>query len=190
MTRPDDQQDDDLLRDASRYDQEVQRFFDQHHREVHGYLINLGTPAEHIRQIVHDAFLAARDRWLTLRTQNPRAYVFQVARYQRNRTLRNEIRRSKRVVVGLPFERGREWEEPAVPDHADDIIDRMVLNAALAKLSENHRNAVLLHHVHGFPVAETAKILNRAEATVKSDLRRGRDILERLLSAGEEAKEQ
>lgn len=45
------------------YDQEVQEFYDTHSGEVRGYLRNVGTPAEYIDDIVHDAFLAARRTW-------------------------------------------------------------------------------------------------------------------------------
>ena len=60
------------------------------------------TPDEYIQEIVDDAFLAARSRWKTLRNENPRAYVFTVARNQRNSKLRGHMRRNDKLVIGLP----------------------------------------------------------------------------------------
>ena len=141
MSSTDDRQDEELVGDEADYDEEVQEFYDQHADEVCGYLRNVGTPTEHVESIVNDAFLAARLKWKTLRTQDPRAYVFKVARNQRCSRLRNDIKRNQRTVSGLPIECPRD-PPLAAHDHADAIIDRLTLQAALAALPERPRDAV------------------------------------------------
>lgn len=50
------------------------------------------------------------------------------------------------------------------------VIDRESLRCALSKLSEEHREVVLLHEVEGLRYSEIAEILGVPEGTVKSRL--------------------
>jgi len=68
--------------------------------------------------------------------------------------------------------------EPPVPDH---ITDEDVL-AALEKVPEDNRAALLLIDVHEFSYKETAEILGIPLGTVMSRLHRGRRQLRDLLS--------
>lgn len=88
-----------------------------------------------------------------------------------------------RIAGGELKERGRharltdlrtyEMEEPAIE-----------LVAALRRLSEKQRAAVVLHHAAGYPVKEIAAILGSTNAAVKVHLSRARKRLRELL--GEE----
>jgi RNA polymerase sigma factor (sigma-70 family) len=73
-------------------------------------------------------------------------------------------------MVSLEREGVYEMEEPA-----------RELIAALAKLSERQRGAVVLHHAAGYPVREVASILGSTPAAVKVHLMRGRRRLRELL---------
>lgn len=58
---------------------------------------------------------------------------------------------------------------------------RARLEAALLRLPPAQRRVVVLHHLHGVPLAELAVDEGVAEGTVKSRLHRGRSRLARLL---------
>ena len=55
---------------------------------------------------------------------------------------------------------------------------------ALDKLTENHREIVILRYMDGFSVTEISEILNIDEGTVKSRLFRAREKLKNLLEKG------
>ncbi len=57
------------------------------------------------------------------------------------------------------------------------------LQAALDRLSERHRAAVVLHDIEELSIAEIAQIVGSNELTVRSRLRDGRRRLRELLSA-------
>ncbi|MGI9584002.1 MAG: RNA polymerase sigma factor [Acidimicrobiia bacterium] len=64
------------------------------------------------------------------------------------------------------------FEEPPT-----EVMDDAAWNAALDRLTEPQRTAVVLRHVLDLPISEIAEITGRPEGTVKADISRG---LERL----------
>ncbi len=99
-----------------------------------------------------------------------------------------------RVVVNACLDRVRRQKaRPAVPLPEHDVPQRgdahaqtearLDIGAALARLPEHQRLAVVLVHLQDLPVAEAAEVLGVAEGTVKSRLSRGRAALAELLGA-------
>jgi RNA polymerase sigma-70 factor (sigma-E family) len=114
-----------------------------------------------------------------------------LAKPSRTPDLRAYVRRA--VVNGLidherrPFSR-RERSTPDLPERAAatsaDSVDPELI-AALAALPARMRAAVVLRHVEGLSVEETASALGCSAGNVKSQSSRGLDRLRDLLSPGE-----
>jgi len=113
-----------------------------------------------------------------------------LARPSRTRDLRGYVRRA--VVNGLidherrPFSR-RERSTPEPPERAAAASAGSVdpeLTAALAALPARMRAAVVLRHVEGLSVGETASALGCSAGNVKSQSSRGLGKLRDLLSPG------
>ena len=122
-------------------------------------------------EAAQEAYTRAWPRWSKLSTyDDPGAWVRQVAtrqaisRWRRLRTAAGVLARS------LPP------EPAAAPDETS-----VALVAALRRLPEAQRRALVLHHVAGFSVAEIAEIEHCPEGTVKARLSRGRVALVPLL---------
>ncbi len=103
-----------------------------------------------------------------------------------------------RVVVNACLDRVRRAKaRPAVPLPEHDVPQRgdahaqtearLDIGAALARLPEHQRLAVVLVHLHDMPLAEAAHVLGVAEGTVKSRLSRGRAALAEMLAPVEDA---
>ena len=87
-----------------------------------------------------------------------------------------------RIAAGELKERGRRGPEPLeriyeMNDLARDLV------AALARLSEKQRAAVVLHHAAGYPAKEIADIIGSTTPAVHVHLSRGRKRLRELLEA-------
>ena len=74
--------------------------------------------------------------------------------------------------------------------HTDELNDTLVSEEredlsfvweAVKALPETYREAIHLFYYEGYQTAEIAKILDRKEATIRSDLRRGRQKLKEIL---------
>jgi len=82
----------------------------------------------------------------------------------------------------------RKREVPMVSDDSYEMPegDRELV-AALSRLSEKQRAAVVLHHAAGHPLREVAAIIGSTPGAVKVHLMRGRRRLRELLEENEDA---
>jgi RNA polymerase sigma-70 factor, ECF subfamily len=72
-------------------------------------------------------------------------------------------------------------------DRLDGRLDRQTLTSALAKITEDQRQIVLMRVVQGLSIAETAKAVGKSEDSIKQLQSRGLKALKRVLEAQEGA---
>lgn len=136
-----------------------------HEPELRGWLRHrLGNPAE-ADDLLQDLFLKALrqgDRFCSI--QNPRAWLFEVAR----NTLADKLRVS-RNMVDLPDD----LPEPAIEL---DTVDTLAacLPRVLSELSDSDREAITLCDLQGMPQAEFAAAQNLSLSAAKSRIQRAR----------------
>jgi RNA polymerase sigma-70 factor (sigma-E family) len=124
---------------------------------------------------VLEAMAKANARWKGLGTESWReAWVLRVAL--------NEALSGRRV---------KDWLNAAQPsatvDHADDVVLRQTLRAALQALPRRQREVVVLRHLVGLPETEVASALGISQGSVKTHLRRGLSRLRK--GVGDDIKE-
>lgn len=71
-----------------------------------------------------------------------------------------------------------ELEETLVSQEREDLS---FLWEAVKQLPDANREVIHLFYYEGYPTARIAEILDRRESTVRSDLRRGRERLKKIL---------
>lgn len=103
--------------------------------------------------------------------ENVRAWLVVTAR----NVCRDELRRFRRRE--LPLEQAGEAASP--PPEIDETL------AAVRRLPENYRLPLYLFYYEELSTAQIAALLKRREATVRSDLRRGRIKLRQMLGGNE-----
>ncbi|MGB5952407.1 MAG: RNA polymerase sigma factor SigM [Ornithinimicrobium sp.] len=95
-----------------------------------------------------------------------------------------------RIVVNACLDRMRrikptaditDHDPPESRDHHRSVEVRIDVQAALAKLPDTQRLALVLVDMHGLSVAEAAQVLEVAEGTVKSRCSRGRAAMAEIL---------
>jgi RNA polymerase sigma-70 factor, ECF subfamily len=129
------------------------------------------------RELAHDAFVAALQRWPKVRRlDNPGAWVRRVAV---NRAIDDRRRGARWRLVG----RAPAAQPPSLDRSVDEPVD---VHRALLRLPPAQRAAVVLHYLHDLPVAEVAATLGVTPGTVKTHLHRARASLAPLLGEPEE----
>ena len=120
-------------------------------------------------EVTQDAFIQLFTRWRRIsRYERPGAWVRRVA-------IRMAVRAARREKVRAVFERSE-------PSQVEDAFPDVDLVAAIHTLPEAQRAVIVLFYFEDLPVAEIAHILERPEATIRSDLHRARNHLADLLN--------
>ena len=130
---------------------------------------------EEAQDCVQEAFARAWSHRRTLdRAQHPEAWV-------RTTAYRLAVSRWRRTTLGRrPADRAL-----GTATRADGPSESHVaVVAALGRLPEDQRRALVLHHIADLPVAEVAREVGVAVGTVKARLSRGRATLALLLAEG------
>ncbi len=110
--------------------------------------------------LVQDALVRAFAR--ALRRPSPDAPEAYVRKIMMNLFI-DRARRQSRWQRSAPLFAGKE----SVPDPADEIVTRGVVQAALDDLSPRQRACVVMRYYQDLPVAQVAAALGLAEGTVK-----------------------
>lgn len=98
--------------------------------------------------------------------------------------------RSLDAAVDDSFVRVHEWlaaDQTSPSEHAVRSERLLELADALEELPAAQREAIILHHIHGWTLARTAQQLNRGESAVAGLLHRGLKGLRRSLGRSEHA---
>lgn len=130
-------------------------------------------PAE-ARDVAQEAFERAWTRWSLVRgAASPEAWVRTVSR----RLAVSRWRRIRNSTVA--------WRRHGPPTELPELdADHVVLIAALARLPEAQRVAIVLHHLADLPVAQVAQETGLSVSAVKQQLVRGRAALFESLADG------
>ena len=135
--------------------------------QLYAFTGDLGVAQE----LVQEAFARAIPRWSKIVTyDDPLAWVRRVA-------FNLAKSRWRRMRTAAAFHRKHREEFGAEP-----TPDRVAIVAALAKLPEKQRRAVVLHHLADLPIADIAREEGVPEGTVRVWLHRGRTALAGHLS--------
>lgn len=123
-----------------------------------------------------EAFVRACERWERVRrSPSPAGWVW--------RTATNLVRRHhRRLALERRFHLGQRTEHATRAPSTDDDVD---LRAALGRLTERQRTAVVLHHVADLPHAEVAAAMGVAVGTVAATLHQARARLAADLGSAE-----
>jgi RNA polymerase sigma-70 factor (ECF subfamily) len=149
--------------------------YDAHAGPVWRYVVHLTGDRAGADDVVQETLLRA---WRTPRIlaedpESTRAWMYTVARHLVVDEARS-ARRRREVTVGEP-------PESAVRDATDAVLDAILIEDALASLSDAHKEVVVRAYYQGLTVAEIARGLDVPEGTVKSRLHYGLRALRRGL---------
>lgn len=136
---------------------------------VRGYLGALSRDGHRAADLAQEAFLQAHRSRQTYDPAYPvRPWLLGIARHVWTMDLRTRRRRDAREVVGLD-----DAPEVPVPAEMERLGNRDALARALAAISADRREAVVLHHIYGLSFREIAGIAGASETAVRVRASRG-----------------
>ena len=161
-----------------------ERIYWQHHRRVFGICLRMTKNTTEAEDVTQQVFLNLFKKIGSFRGDS--AFTTWLHRITVNQMLMhlrsNRSRKEDITETGeLPENNYRVLEKSG---SANQIVHRLQLNEAIAKLADGYRKVLVLHDIEGFEHEEIAKILGCASGTSKSQLHKARRVLQRLLAGG------
>jgi len=146
------------------------------HRRLVVQLTAMTGGVAEAEDVVQEAFARALPRWPRLsRYDNPEAWIRTVA-MNLARSQWRQLRRIRALAAQL-----------ARTDAAPELsVDHVALLAALRRLPNEQREAIVLHHIGDLAVEQVAAQLGVPTGTVKARLARGRRALALALDVHDE----
>ncbi|HEX2315376.1 MAG TPA: RNA polymerase sigma factor [Thermomonospora sp.] len=147
-----------------------------------GYLRSQTFDGRWVEDIAQESMLAAQARWDELLTYDrPGAWLFRVA----TTMLRRWQSKAREQCTSLDdmITRGAYQGPAGTGAGTDGLLDLM---NAMHALPRRQREAIALHGLLEFPLAEVAAILGISEGSAKTHVHRARRRLEELLAAAPE----
>jgi RNA polymerase sigma-70 factor (ECF subfamily) len=144
--------------------------YEQHHQSIFRYLVYRLNDSHSAEDLTSEVFLKMVQFMASYRATNAtfRAWLFQIARNLSIDYLRRNRAHPVRAIDD-------EMEAPR-QEHPEDCAERVftsqVLQEALAQLSDDQRDVILMRFVEGMPLSEVANTLHRSEDAVKGLQRR------------------
>lgn len=168
-----------LIARAARDPEAFGALYRAHYRPVAGYLYRRVGDAHEAEDLAGEVFIAA---WRSigryrLRGVPFRAWLLRIATNAANRHVRRTRRREQVHRAGAR-------EGSPMPAGAVEEVEEA--QAALLALSPAHQSVLVLFHVEGLSVEQTAQVLGCREGTVKSRLARAREALREELERRED----
>jgi RNA polymerase sigma-70 factor (sigma-E family) len=168
----------------SKRDEEFSAFVRQRRHEFLRSACLLTAGDAHLAEdLVQTAFTKLYLAWPRVRRQDsPAGYTWRIIVNSHLDEVRRPHWRRERPVADPP-----ELTDP-VSEAFPDVPESQAVRAALASLPAGMRAAVVLRHWADFSVAETARMLNCSEGTVKSQTAKGISRLREALGSQQEAR--
>lgn len=171
-----------LAQRAARGDmQAFEELFRLHRRLVYGLCLRMTQDVAEAEDVTQEVFVllfrkiggfrgeASFTTWLHRLTVNQ-----VLMRFRKNKSRREDALEEEEI-------RPHDSVRPVSPK-ASQLIDRITLESAIAKLPPGYRAAFILHDVEGYEHEEVARLLGCAVGTSKSQLHKARTKLRKILA--------
>jgi RNA polymerase sigma-70 factor (ECF subfamily) len=139
------------------------------------YLVAGDAPL--VEEILQDTFLAVWNAANSFRGEARVAtWMFRIAQRNVARSQRNVAHQAQRQTLSLS-QLQDDLDPSAYGGQEDQMLTKLVVQAAMQRLSDRQREVVMLVLVHGFTGEEAAHILDVPPGTIRSRLRAARTLL-------------
>lgn len=158
---------------------DIRKLFEAYANDIFRYAkVNL-DPSHDPNDVVQEVFYRAFKSWKMFRGEsNPRTWLFTIAR-----NYIFDLQRKTRISTVLISD----TDVLSITDQRATVDGNLLLIwEAVSALKETYRNVVILRHVEGFTVGETATILGWSETKVTTTDHRALAKLKTLLSNNHE----
>ena len=155
-----------------------EELYHAYYRRLFGYLFRILRRVDTVEEILNDVMMAVWRQAAQFRGDSRiSTWIFGIAYRQAMKSIR---RTKSQPLLFEPEDRLLRVESKDAEDDAIERELRLTLNAALERLSPQHRAVVELTYYYGYSYSEIAKIVDCPENTVKTRMFHARRKLRKL----------
>lgn len=160
-----------------------EELFRLHRRLVYGLCLRMTQDVSEAEDVTQEVFVLLFRKVGGFRGES--SFTTWLHRLTVNQVLMRFRKNKARREEALDDEEGqtREPGHAAPAPRSVQLVDRITLESAIAKLPPGYRAAFILHDIEGYEHEEVARILGCAVGTSKSQLHKARTKLRKILSA-------
>ncbi|MGC9155368.1 MAG: RNA polymerase sigma factor [Ferrimicrobium sp.] len=160
-------------------EEEFRSFFEENLDRIIGYAFSIVQNTQEAEDIAVESLARAYAAWRRLNgTDHRRAWVFRTTLNLGIDHLRRQKRSKTMPGIDAAFAEIPLGSAAAILDTTGDLAtNRAELVVALRRLPERQREAVAMHYLGGFAVAEIAEVMGIGTETAKTHLARGMKVL-------------
>ncbi len=151
----------------------IESLYEQKFDFIFRYLCKIGCPKEEAEDIVQSTFFKAIEHMIHLSTDNPSAWLFQVATNAYYDYCRRENAYPS-LKVERQFAERMEKEETDVADRLIAMESTEAIQATLRKMTPTYAHLLLLKYELDMSYEQIAQMLNRSVEYVRTNLYRAR----------------
>lgn len=152
----------------------LRRFVDARYNQLWRVVRRLGVAEERVEDAVQEVLIVMSRRLADVPEGSEWPFAFGTAR----RVASDARRRARRAPATESVETTRELVDPTTTGAGSANDDRRLLDQLLDRLSDDHREVVVLVELEGLTMAEAATLLAVPMGTIASRLRRAKARLE------------
>ena len=169
----------DLVRRAQAGEEDAfDALYRAHADRVYGICLRMSGNAQEAERLAQDAFVRLWKRIGSFRGESEfSSWLYRLTVnvvLEDSRSTRRRHARVEHVDDPAALDRGHAAE-------AEHTESRIVLEAAIARLPEGARQALVLHDIEGYKHEEIARMTGAAVGTIKAQLHRARKLLRQVL---------
>ena len=158
---------------ATGRNEQIAALYQQHKGALFGYCLNLIGDIDLANDMVQDTFCKALEAWDREIVRDPRAWLYRLAR----NNCFNYLKQSNTQNVSLSDRWGADCVSSALQTGRmeDDVLERVAIEEALQKLTEDQRQIMAWYYDEGYNCREIAEKLDIGHGAARERLRCARD---------------
>lgn len=172
-----------LIESAKRYDhQELSGLCELYYRDVYSYIYYRVSNVQDAEDLTDDVFLKMVEGIRSCRAHEERSFLAWLFRIANNSVVDHHRRQAVRDHLPLDEEHLPTHSGPEAPVEVKLTQER--LQQAIAKLTSDQQQVIILRFIEGLSNAEIGRILDKSEGAVKALQYRGLTSLRHILEGG------
>ena len=175
-----------LVLDTDEKRSKFEYIYEEYHQRMFSIAFGITKDKNDAEDALSSALFIIAEHIDDVKTDNPQMLKSYLYKIVKNAAIKIMIKKQNEPLLldldNFPYLSTEESEDNIVGNCQYNELVQVIIN-----MPYTYRDVLVLYYLHGFSVAEISDILTRKKSTVKTQLKRGTQLIKDVLEKGEEA---